>query len=55
MHYILKQESPGIMLVVAIIGLFLTVFFHYFSKVCLQSFMVGLHNITFTEIWRKLF
>ena len=42
MHYILKQESPGIMLIIAIIGLFLTVFFHYFSKVFLQSCMVGL-------------
>ena len=42
MHYILKQESPGIMLIIAIISLFLTVFSHYFSKVFLQSFMVGL-------------
>ena len=42
MHYILKQESPEIMLIIAIIGIFLTVFFHYFSKKFLQSFMVGL-------------
>ena len=42
MHYILKQESPEIMLIIAIIGLFFTVFFQYFSKVFLQSFMVGL-------------
>ena len=42
MHYILKQESSENMLIIAIIGLFLTVFFHYFSKVFLQSFMVGL-------------
>ena len=42
MHYILKQESPEIMLIIVIIGLFLTVFFHYFSKVFLQSFLVGL-------------
>ena len=42
MHYIVKQESPEIMLIIAIIGLFLTVFFYYFSKVFLQTFMVGL-------------
>ena len=42
MHYILRQESPEIMLIIAIIDLFLTIFFHYFSKVFLQSFMVGL-------------
>ena len=42
MHYILKQESSEIMLIIVIIGLFLTVFFHYFNKVFLQSFMIGL-------------
>ena len=42
MDYILKQESLEIILIIAIISLFLTVFFNYFSKVFLQSFMVGL-------------
>ena len=32
MRYILKQESPEIMIIIAIIGLFFTVFFHYFSS-----------------------
>ena len=56
-HYILKQESPEIMLIIAIIGLFLIVFFYYFSKNFLQRFMVGLqkYNIIYTEIWQKLF
>ena len=38
MHYILKQKSPGIMLIIAITGLFLTVFFHYFSEVFFAKF-----------------
>ena len=42
MHYILKQDFSEIMLIIAIIGLFLTVFPYYFSKVFLQRFMVGL-------------
>ena len=42
MHYILKPESPEIMLIIAIIGLFLIVFSQYFSKVFLQKFLVGL-------------
>ena len=42
MHYILKQESPEIMLIIAIIGRFLTVFFHYFSKV----FFAKVHGYT---------
>ena len=42
MHYILKQESSEIMLIIAIIGLFLTVFSIILVKFFLQSFMVGL-------------
>ena len=55
MHYILKQESPKIMLIVAIIGLFLTVFsiilVKFFCKVSWSAY----NNITYTEICRKLF
>ena len=39
MHYILKQESPEMMLIIAIIGLFLNVFSHYFS-----SFFANFHG-----------
>ena len=43
MHYFLKQESPEIMLIIAIIGIFLTVFFSIILvKFFLQSFMLGL-------------
>ena len=40
MHYILKQEVPEIMLIIAIISLFLTVFLQYFSK----FFFVKVHG-----------
>ena len=55
MHYILKQESPEVMIIIAIIGLFFTVFFHYFSKVFCKVSWSGYNNITYTEIWGKLF
>ena len=55
MYYILKQESPEIMLIIAIIGLFLTVFFHYIGKVFLQKFMVGLLRYNIYKNWVKLF
>ena len=42
MYYILQKESPEIMLIIAIIGLFFTFIFHYFNKVFLQKFIVGL-------------
>ena len=56
MHYILKQESPEIMIIIAIIGLFLTGFFSiilvkFFCKVSWSAY----NNITYTEICRKLF
>ena len=50
MHYILKQESPEIMLIIAIIGLFLTVFSIILVKsFCKVSWLVY-NNITYTEI-----
>ena len=35
MHYILKLECPEVLKMIAIIGLFLTVYYEYFSKVFL--------------------
>ena len=53
--YIWKQESPEITLIIAIIGLFLTVFsiilVKFFCKVSWSAY----NNITYTEIWQKLF
>ena len=55
MHYILKQEYPKIMLIIAIIGLFLTVFFIILVKFFCKVSWSAYNNITYTEIWRKLF
>ena len=40
MHYILKQEFPEIMLIIAIIGLFLTVF----SIISVKFFFAKFHG-----------
>ena len=40
MHYILKRESPEIMLIIAIIGLFLSVFF----SIILVKFFAKVHG-----------
>ena len=55
MHYILKSESPEIMLIIASIGLFLTVFSNILVKFFCKGSWSAYNNITYTGIWQKLF
>ena len=53
MHYILKLECPVIIQIIAIIGLFWTVFFQNFSKVFWKGSWLAYINIKYTTIWKK--
>ena len=53
MHYILKLEFPEIMLIMAIIGLFLTFFPNISVKFFCKGSWLVCNNITYTEIWQN--
>ena len=53
MHYILKLECPVVIQIIAIIGLFWTVFFQNFSKVFWKGSWLAYINIKYTTIRKK--